>query len=178
MYIDAFKRFKGDDGKFMDSLTKDAKGMLSLYEAAHLRTTRDYIMDEALSFATKHMESLAGRSSPHLSRLIQNALGLSQHWNMEILVAMEYISFYEQEEDHDETVLKFSKLNFKLLQLIYLKELKMVTKYIISSATSIYIWFEIEPLNNKPMFSSFITFIYMCVSLSDCKMVQGARLCI
>ncbi|WZZ25017.1 hypothetical protein YC2023_008418 [Brassica napus] len=126
MSADAFKRFKGDDGKFMDSLTKDAKGMLSLYEAAHLRTTRDYIMDEALSFTTKHMDSLAGRSSSHLSRLKQNALGLSQHWNMEILVAMEYISFYEQEKDHDETLLKFSKLNFKLLQLIYLKELKMV----------------------------------------------------
>ncbi|KAL0687817.1 hypothetical protein Bca4012_087494 [Brassica carinata] len=112
MSADAFKRFKGDDGKFMDSLTKDAKGMLSLYEAAHLRTTRDYIMDEALSFTTKHMDSLAGRSSSHLSRLKQNALGLSQHWNMEILVAMEYISFYEQEKDHDETLLKFSKLNF------------------------------------------------------------------
>ncbi|CAH8346016.1 unnamed protein product [Eruca vesicaria subsp. sativa] len=129
MSADVFKRFKGDDGKFMDSLTKNAKGMLSLYEAAHLRTTRDCIMDEALSFTTKHMESLAGRESPHLSRLIQNALGLAQHWNMEILVAMEYISFYEQEEDHDETLLKFSRLNFKLLQLIYLKELKMVTKW-------------------------------------------------
>ncbi|CDY69236.1 BnaAnng29730D [Brassica napus] len=110
MSADAFKRFKGDDGKFMDSLTKDAKGMLSF-------------------FTTKHMDSLAGRSSSHLSRLKQNALGLSQHWNMEILVAMEYISFYEQEKDHDETLLKFSKLNFKLLQLIYLKELKMVTKW-------------------------------------------------
>ncbi|KAL0834401.1 hypothetical protein Bca101_086290 [Brassica carinata] len=136
MSADAFKRFKGDDGKFMDSLTKDAKGMLSLYEAAHLRTTRDYIMDEALSFTTKHMDSLAGRSSSHLSRLKQNALGLSQHWNMEILVAMEYISFYEQEKDHDETLLKFSKLNFKLLQLIYLKELKMfVTAEIIIDDT-------------------------------------------
>ncbi|CAN6913833.1 unnamed protein product [Brassica oleracea] len=129
MSADAFKRFKGDDGMFMDSLAKDAKGMLSLYEAAHLRTTRDYIMDEALSFTMKHMESLAGQVRPHLSRLIQNALGLSQHWNMEILVAMEFISFYEQEEDHDETLLKFSKLNFKLLQLTYLKELKMVTKW-------------------------------------------------
>ncbi|KAJ4912732.1 putative terpenoid synthase 7 [Raphanus sativus] len=129
MSADVFKRFKGDDGKFMDSLTKDAKGMLILYEAAHLRTTRDYIMDEALSFTTKHLESLAGRTSPHLSRLIQNALGLSQHWNMEILVAMEYISFYQQEEDHDETLLKFSKLNFKLLQLIYLEELKILSKW-------------------------------------------------
>ncbi|KAG2261037.1 hypothetical protein Bca52824_068116 [Brassica carinata] len=129
MSADAFKRFKGDDGMFMDSLAKDAKGMLSLYEAAHLRTTRDYIMDEALSFTMEHMESLEGRARPHLSRLIHNALGLSQHWNMEILVAMEYVSFYEQEEDHDETLLKFSKLNFKLLQLIYLKELRTVTKW-------------------------------------------------
>ncbi|KFK28702.1 hypothetical protein AALP_AA7G035600 [Arabis alpina] len=129
MSSDVFKRFKGADGKLIDSLTKNAKGMLSLYEATHLRTTRDYIMDEALSFTTRHLESLAGQASPHLSRLIHNALGLSQHWNMEILVAMEYISFYEQEEDHDEMLLKFSKLNFKLLQLLYLKELKMVTKW-------------------------------------------------
>ncbi|KAG2244695.1 hypothetical protein Bca52824_093463 [Brassica carinata] len=129
MSADVFKRFKGDDGMFMDTLTKDAKGMLSLYEAAHLRTTRDNIMDEALSFTTKHMDWLAGRASSHLSRLIQNTLGLSQHWNMEILVAMEYIPLYEQEEDYDERLLKFSKLNFKLLQLIYLKELKMVTKW-------------------------------------------------
>ncbi|CAE6186234.1 unnamed protein product [Arabidopsis arenosa] len=126
---DVFKRFKGEDGKFMDSLTKDAKGMLSLYEAAHLRTTKDCIMDESLSFTTRHLESLAGRASPHLSRLIHNALGLSQHWNMEIIVALEYITFYEHEEDHDETILKFSKLNFKLLQLLYLKELKMITKW-------------------------------------------------
>ncbi|VVB12220.1 unnamed protein product [Arabis nemorensis] len=129
MSSDVFKRFKGADGKLMDSLTKNAKGMLSLYEAAHLRTTRDYIMDEALSFTTRHLESLVAGASPHLSRLIHNALGLSQHWNMEILVAMEYISFYEQEEDHDEMLLKFSKLNFKLLQLLYIKELKMVTKW-------------------------------------------------
>lgn len=145
----------------MDSLTKNAKGMLSLYEAAHLRTTRDYIMDEALSFTTRHLESLAGQASPQLSRLIHSALGLSQHWNMEILVAMEYIAFYEQEEDHDETLLKFSKLNFKLLQLLYLKEIKMVTKYVISSITSISIWLEIESLK-KHLFSS-ISYITICV---------------
>ncbi|KAG2263351.1 hypothetical protein Bca52824_070430 [Brassica carinata] len=129
MSSDAFKRFKGEDGKFMESLSKDPKGMLSLYEAAHLGTKTDYIMDEALSFTTRHLESLAGRASPHLSRHIHNALGLSQRWNMEILVAMEYISFYEKEEAHDETLLKFSKINFKFLQLLYRKELKVLSKW-------------------------------------------------
>lgn len=63
MYIDVFKRFKGEDGKFMESLTKDAKGMLSL-EAAHLRTPRDYIMDEALSFTTKTFGVVGTTSKP------------------------------------------------------------------------------------------------------------------
>ncbi|VVB12314.1 unnamed protein product [Arabis nemorensis] len=54
---------------------------------------------------------------------------LEQHWNMEILVAMEYISFYEQENDHNETLLKISKLNSKYYRFSYLKELKIVTKW-------------------------------------------------
>jgi len=54
---------------------------------------------------------------------------------MEILVPVEYIPFYEQEKDHDE-ILKFAKLSFKLLQLQYIQDLKIVTKYLISLFTS------------------------------------------
>ena len=100
-------------------LSGDAKGLLALYEAAHLGTTTDYIMDEALSFASTHLELLASDATcpPHLSLHVQNALTLSQHRKMEIVVAMEYIPFYEQEEDHDKMLLRFAKLNFNLLQL-------------------------------------------------------------
>ncbi|KAG5383195.1 hypothetical protein IGI04_034665 [Brassica rapa subsp. trilocularis] len=128
---DVFRRFKGDDGKFKEYLTKDAKGILSLYEAAHMVTMRDYILDEALSFAMSCLETLvaSGTCQPHLSRRIQNALGQPQHKNAEILVAREYIRFYEQEEGSDKTLLKFSKLNFKFLQLQYLQELKDLSKW-------------------------------------------------
>ncbi|CAF1727856.1 unnamed protein product [Brassica napus] len=128
---DVFRRFKGDNGKFKEYLTEDAKGILSLYEAAHMGTMRDYILDEALSFAMSCLETLVatGTCQPHLSRRIQNALGQPQHKNAEILVAREYIRFYEQEEDSDKTLLKFSKLNFKFLQLQYLQELKDLSKW-------------------------------------------------
>ncbi|KAG7621164.1 Terpenoid cyclases/protein prenyltransferase alpha-alpha toroid [Arabidopsis suecica] len=128
---DVFQRFKGSNGNFKESLTGDAKGMLSLYEAANLGTTKDYILDEALSFTSSHLESLAASGScpPHLSGRIRNALGLSQHWNMEMLVPVEFIPFYEQEIDHDEMLLKFAKLSFKLGQLQYLQELKILTKW-------------------------------------------------
>ncbi|KAF3485392.1 hypothetical protein F2Q69_00057101 [Brassica cretica] len=100
---DVFRRFTKDNGNFKESLVGDAKGMLSLYEAAYLRTTKDYIMDEALIFTSRHLESLAavGTCPPHLS----------------------------VQKDHDEMLLKFAKISFKLVQLQYLHELEILTEW-------------------------------------------------
>lgn len=54
-----------------------------------------------------------------------------------MVAAVEFIPSYEQEKDHDEMLLKFAKLSFKLVQLQYIQELKIVTKYVISLFTSI-----------------------------------------
>ncbi|CAN7140145.1 unnamed protein product [Brassica rapa subsp. narinosa] len=128
---EVFTRFKEDNGKFKQCLTKDVRGMLSLYEAAHLGTTTEYIMDEALSFSSKTLALIAEDHMfpSHLLRHIQNALALPQRWNMEVMVAVEYIRFYEHEVGHDEMILKFSKLNFNLIQLHYLRELKILIKW-------------------------------------------------
>ncbi|CAN8267557.1 unnamed protein product [Cochlearia groenlandica] len=127
MLSDVFKRFKGDDGKFKKILIEDVKGMLSLYEAVHFRTTKDSILDEALSFSLDHLETLLKASPPHLAKHIKNALYIPQHMKTPVLVAIEYLSFYEQEKDHDETLLELAKLNFKFLQLHYIQELKTIT---------------------------------------------------
>ncbi|KAL1224013.1 Alpha-barbatene synthase [Cardamine amara subsp. amara] len=132
MLSDVFNRFKGNDVKFKESLIEDIKGMLSFYEAVHFGTTIDHILDEALSFTLNHLEPLAtgGRACPpHISKLIQNALHIPQHRNNQALVAREYISFYEQEEDRNNTLLKLAKLNFKFLQLHYFQELKAITMW-------------------------------------------------
>ena len=47
----------------------------------------------------------------------RRALGLAEHWNMDMLVPVEFIPFYEKVKDHDEMLLKFAKLSFKFLQL-------------------------------------------------------------
>ncbi|CAE5967278.1 unnamed protein product [Arabidopsis arenosa] len=105
MSCDAFDRFKGEDRKFKKSLANDVRGILQLYEAAHLGTPSEDIMDEALVFTRARYHSI------------------------EILVARQYISFYDQEEDHHEMLLKFAKLNFNFCQMHYIKELKIVTKW-------------------------------------------------
>ncbi|CAH2053708.1 unnamed protein product [Thlaspi arvense] len=130
MSCDVFDRFKGEDGKLKQSLAKDARGMLQLYEAAHLGTPSEDIMDEAISFTRYHLESLTSQeTSDNLFKHIQNALYRARYHSIEILVARQYISFYDQEEGHDETILKFAKLNFNFCQMHYVKELKIVTKW-------------------------------------------------
>ncbi|XP_048623980.1 terpenoid synthase 1-like [Brassica napus] len=136
---DVFERFKGGNGKFKECLIEDAKGMVSLYEAAHLRTTTDYILDEALSFTTIKLVSLAenGASSSRISTRIRNALCTPQHFNAEMVFTREYITFYEQEEYHNKMLLKFAKLNFKFLQLNWIQELKTFTKWAPDCADSL-----------------------------------------
>ncbi|KAJ4911264.1 Terpenoid synthase 22 [Raphanus sativus] len=130
---DVFDRFKGDDdAKFREHLVRDVRGMIQLYEAAHLGTPSECIMDEALSFTRFHLESLASQEAttpPHLSRHILSALYRPRFLKMEIEAAREYISFYQVEEGRNEMLLTFAKLNFKLCQLHYLQELETLTKW-------------------------------------------------
>ncbi|CAG7890229.1 unnamed protein product [Brassica rapa] len=130
MSCDVFERFKGEDGKFMESLVHDVRGMLQLYEAAHLGLPSEDIMDNALTFTRHHLGLLTGQeTSPNLCKQIQCALYRSRYNNIEIVVARQYISFYDQEEGHDKTLLKFAKLNFNFCQMHYIKELKLITKW-------------------------------------------------
>ncbi|KAH0896672.1 hypothetical protein HID58_046240 [Brassica napus] len=93
-------------------------------------------MDEALSFTRYHLESLASQEAttpPLLSRHILSryvgALYRPRFLKMEIEAAREYIYFYQEEEGHNETLLTFAKVNFKLCQLHYLQELETLTKW-------------------------------------------------
>ncbi|CAA7024472.1 unnamed protein product [Microthlaspi erraticum] len=127
---DMFNKYKTEDGYFEKSLTDDTRGMLSLYEASHLGTNTEVILEEALLFTQNHLELyVGGTNEPHLSELIKNVLYLSQQENIEVLVAREYIRFYEQETDVDEMLLKLAKLNFKFMQLHYIQELQTLVKW-------------------------------------------------
>lgn len=43
-----FEKFKDDEGKFKASMINNVRGMLSLYEAAHLAVHGEEILDEAI----------------------------------------------------------------------------------------------------------------------------------
>ncbi|OIW16710.1 hypothetical protein TanjilG_00073 [Lupinus angustifolius] len=130
---DIFKKFKDDQqGKFKENMTEDVEGMLSLYEASHLRIHGEDILDEVLAFTSSHLNLISTKLSPSLSAKVNNSLNKPLRKNTHRLVARHYISAYEEEPFHDETLLLFAKLDFNMLQKQHQEELGNISKWDIS----------------------------------------------
>ncbi|CAL5342397.1 unnamed protein product [Camellia sinensis] len=126
---DVFNKFKDDNGKICESLIGDVRGLLSLYEAEHLRLRGEDILDEALSFTITHLES----AIPNLSNLVQeqviHALNQPIHKGLTRLEVTRYFFFYEQDDSHNKVLLNFAKLDFNLLQKMHQWELSEITRW-------------------------------------------------
>ncbi|XP_068312110.1 (-)-germacrene D synthase-like [Pyrus communis] len=139
---DMFNKFKDvNDAKFKGSLTNDIVGLLSLYEATHLRVHGEDILEEALSFTTTHLESAAHRLSPGpLSQHVKHALYQPFWKGIPRLEARRYLSIDCEKNSHNETLLTFAKLDFNLLQKVHQKELSEITRW----------WKELDFVNKLP----------------------------
>ncbi|KAI3468320.1 hypothetical protein Pfo_024983 [Paulownia fortunei] len=125
-----FNRFTENNGEFKKTLLSDIKGLLSLYEAAHLRTQGEEILDKALSFSAAHLESVAPRlgESP-LKKQVVHALEQSLHRGIPRVEARLFISLYDEGESENESLLRLAKLDFNLLQMLHKKELYEVSRW-------------------------------------------------
>ncbi|CAL0333804.1 unnamed protein product [Lupinus luteus] len=126
---DIFKKFKDEQGNFKESMIRDVEGMLSLYEASHFRIHGEDILDEALAFTSSHLNLMSNKLSPSLSAKVNNSLKRPLLKNLNRLMARHYISAYEEEPFHDETLLLFAKLDFNMLQKQHQKELGHISKW-------------------------------------------------
>ena len=125
-----FNKFKDEDGKLKETLVDDVVGLLSLYEATHLRMHGEDLLDEALTFTTTHLESVeAHRLSPLLAKQVTHALYQPFSKGCQRLEARRYLAIFE-EEPHpaNETLLTLAKLDFNLLQQVHQKELSDITR--------------------------------------------------
>ncbi|TYH46505.1 hypothetical protein ES332_D11G340700v1 [Gossypium tomentosum] len=130
-HCDTFYKFKDDEGNFDKSLTSDVKGLLELYEAAHLRVHGEDILEEALGFTTTHLDlaKATGTIEFPLSVLVSRARDRPICKCLPRLEARRFIDIYKDDGSHDKTLLKFAELDFNLLQNLHKEELSKISKW-------------------------------------------------
>jgi hypothetical protein len=133
---DMFTKLKDKKGNLKESLINDAQGMLSLYEAAHLRVHGEDIPDEALVFTATHLELVSSHLSPPLAAQVRHALKQTIRKGLPRLEARHYFSIYQEDASHNEVLLTFAKLHFNLLQKLHKKELSEITRLVRYSTMS------------------------------------------
>ncbi|OAY78193.1 Alpha-humulene synthase, partial [Ananas comosus] len=119
--------FKDDKGNFAETLRNDPRGLLSLYNAAYLGTRGENILEEAISFARIHLESIANNLKPPLANQVSRALVTPLSRSVKRLETRYYISDYEMEDERDDTIFELAKLDFNLLQSLHCEELKSIS---------------------------------------------------
>ncbi|KAM7490781.1 hypothetical protein LguiA_033702 [Lonicera macranthoides] len=128
---DVFNKFKDDKGKFKESLINDTQGLLSLYESTQLRIHEEDILDEALEFTTAHLEqmlnSLTNNNTLSASQVVY-ALNMPIRKGLTRLDAKHYIPIYQQDNSHNDKLLKLAKLDFNMLQEDHQRELSDITR--------------------------------------------------
>uniref|UniRef100_A0ACD5V2E7 Uncharacterized protein n=1 Tax=Avena sativa TaxID=4498 RepID=A0ACD5V2E7_AVESA len=87
---DVFNKFKGEDGSFNTDITNDARGLLCLYNAAHLLINGEPTLEEAKAFARHHLELMSEYSedelhNPMLLELAKLDFNLLQHVHLKEL---------------------------------------------------------------------------------------------
>ncbi|KAL6646707.1 hypothetical protein ACP70R_015401 [Stipagrostis hirtigluma subsp. patula] len=125
---DVFLKFKDEEGRFASNCPRE---LLSLYNAAHFGTHGETILDEAMSFSKKCLETTLPYLDPEgsLAREITCALETPLSRRVRIYEIKYYISIYEKETTMHEKILELAMLNSNLMQLQHQQELKTITRW-------------------------------------------------
>ncbi|WOG83243.1 hypothetical protein DCAR_0102418 [Daucus carota subsp. sativus] len=127
---DVFSRFQDSNGKFMEELAKDVRGMLSLFEASHMRVHGESILEDSLEFTTSHLNSyLDSNPNVPLADLVRRSLKYPLRKSFNRMVARFYISIYQKLEWHKQVLLELAKCDFNLVQKVHQNELGYITRW-------------------------------------------------
>ncbi|KAK8623118.1 hypothetical protein V6N13_118011 [Hibiscus sabdariffa] len=89
-------------------------------------TTDEHVLDEARNFSAKHLLVLKEKVETRIGEHIRQSMEYPQHWRMEWTEARDFIGIYQKQTDDAKNwgLLELAKLNYNILQSIYLKELQ------------------------------------------------------
>ncbi|WVZ95133.1 hypothetical protein U9M48_040934 [Paspalum notatum var. saurae] len=123
---DVFEKFRDDQGNISSN---DVNCLLMLYDAAHMRTHGEEILDNIISFNKSRLQSVMMGTDlePALTEEVRFTLETTRFRRVERVEARRFISVYEKNATRNEAILEFAKLDYNILQVLYCEELKELT---------------------------------------------------
>ncbi|WVZ89395.1 hypothetical protein U9M48_035810 [Paspalum notatum var. saurae] len=121
---DVFDKYIDGTGTLSIDLISDPRGLLSLYNAAHMAVPGEDVLDHVISFTRSHLMAIKGSLAFPLSDQITRALYIPLPRYMHHLETMHYITEYKKEELHNATVLELATVYYNITRSLYLKELR------------------------------------------------------
>ena len=109
---------------------KNKSGILSLYEASHLRMNGEYTLDKALRFTTTHLQEMAMDESSPLVDEAKHALKWPIYKTVPRLMTKHYISVHHNDPPNS-VLLTFAKLDYTATQKLYQKELGQHARFVV-----------------------------------------------
>ncbi|WOK96280.1 (S)-beta-bisabolene synthase-like [Canna indica] len=149
---DVFNKFKDDKGRFKTELTSDAKGLLSLYNAAYLGVHGETILDEAIAFTREQLTPMLEDLNPPLAKFVSLCLETPLRRNIKRLFARHFISIYQEEPTRNEAILELAKLDFNMLQSLHRLELKKICEQVFYIGL-IHLWWKDLGINKSLSFA-------------------------
>ncbi|XP_031394485.1 terpene synthase 10-like [Punica granatum] len=127
---DVFKGFVDETGSFRESLEENVEGLLSLYEASFHGLKGETIIDKAMEFSSTCLKALDKDKLPkRLAMKVDHALDMPIHWRTNRLEARWFMPVYEEETSINRTLLKLAKLDYNIVQSIYMKEVSKLARW-------------------------------------------------
>ncbi|XP_049397259.1 (-)-camphene/tricyclene synthase, chloroplastic-like [Solanum stenotomum] len=133
---DILNDFKDEHGNFKQSLCKDTKGLLQLYEASFLSTKSETptLLESANTFAMSHLKNylhnLKGDDQENwMVELVRHALELPLHCMMLRVETRWYIDIYEKIPNANPLLLELAKLDFNIVQATHQQDLRNVARW-------------------------------------------------
>ena len=73
-HVDVFDKFRDDTGSFDINLSNDTRGLLSLYNAAHMAVPGEMVLDDAITFTRRHLEAAKGKLRSPIEEQVSRSL--------------------------------------------------------------------------------------------------------
>nr|ADD81294.1 linalool synthase [Actinidia arguta] len=126
---DVFNNFRDKEGRFKSELSRDIRGLMSLYEASQLSIQGEDILDQAADFSSQLLSGWATNLDHHQARLVRNALTHPYHKSLATFMARNFNYDCKGQNGWVNNLQELAKMDLTMVQSMHQKEVLQVSQW-------------------------------------------------